>query len=194
MGRQASSTDKQLACSEHVTDVEPESFWGKILWTFWGKLLPEITNSEGEIGLGLTGAYCVRTSTERNTGWRGEESNSFPGTSLNTASQRCQNFWASGFQSGVPRRAATSPLGTLLEMQIFSYPRLTEWETLGLGSNHIFSQPSNWVWCTRHLKTTALDQSTEFLVSWVNKFFFCIDSNYNKKHKTKIVLSYFHKN
>lgn len=41
--------------SERVTRMEPESFGGKFLWML-GKSLPEITNTKGDISLGLTGA------------------------------------------------------------------------------------------------------------------------------------------
>lgn len=83
-----------------------------------GKSLSRITNSEGNVSLGLPGAYCIRAPTQRNTKWRSEERNSFLGVSLKTGFQQCQNFWASGPQSGVPGTAASISLGTFLEMHI----------------------------------------------------------------------------
>lgn len=49
------TTPSDSSRRERVTRMEPESFWGKFL-RMLGKSLPEITNTEGDIGLRLTGA------------------------------------------------------------------------------------------------------------------------------------------
>lgn len=99
----------------------PHISCGRNLYGCW-KNLSEITNSNEDVVLGLPGAYCVRTSAQRNTVWRGEERNSFLRMSLNTGIQQCQNFWDSGPQSGVPRAAAAASLGTVWEMHILGHP------------------------------------------------------------------------
>lgn len=92
-----------------------------------GKSLFEIANSEGNVGLGLPGAYCVRTSTHRNTTRRGEERNRLLGiSSLRSSSDG--DLRDNGSQSGIPRAAAATSLWTLLEVQISATPDSVNWK------------------------------------------------------------------
>lgn len=98
-----------------------------------GKSLFEIANSEGNVGLGLPGAYCVRTSAHRNTTRRGEERNRLLGiSSLRSSSdgilgQRFSEWDTQGSSSNIPL--------DLVGSANFSHPGLSELETLEVGSS-----------------------------------------------------------